>query len=79
MKKIKFTNINSFAKKIELYLYNNKYYLVFYKINEKHSQLSKFYSSITEFSRFFSNKELFVSVLKEKGSLLKNVLNNKKF
>lgn len=57
------------AKKAELYLYNNKYYLLLFKPNQQ-EEMNTFYSYITEFSRFFSNKELFVSVLKEKGSLI---------
>ncbi len=69
IKKINIPEKISLAKKTELYLYNNKYYLLLFKPNRQ-DELSTFYSYITEFSRFFSNKELFVSVLQEKGSLI---------
>ena len=69
IKKINITDTISLAKKTELYLYNNKYYLLLFKPNRQ-DEVSTFYSYITEFSRFFSNKELFVSVLREKGSLI---------
>ena len=58
------------AKKIELYLYNNNYYLSIYKINENYDNIGKFYCSITEFCKFYSSKDLFISLLKEKGKLV---------
>ena len=70
LKKLKINNLSTLSKKIELYLYNDFYYLLVYKINENYVEISKFYSSITEFCKYFSSKELFVSVLKEKGKLL---------
>ncbi len=63
-------NLNKLAQKIELYLYNYNYYLSVYKINENYIDIGKFYSSITEFCKYFSSQELFVSVLMEKGSLI---------
>ena len=69
-KKINLYNLNNFAKKIELYLYNNSYYLSIYKINENFNYIGKFYSSITEFCKFYSSKDLFISLLKEKGKIV---------
>ena len=65
-----FCNFCEFAKKIELYLYHNNYYLSVYKINEKFNNIGKFYSSITEFCKFYSSKDLFICLLKEKGKLV---------
>ena len=69
-KKINLYDLDNLAKKIELYLYNNKYYLSMYKINENFFNIGKFYSSITEFCRFYSSKDLFLCLLKEKGNLI---------
>ena len=70
IKKINLDKLSNLAKRIELYIYNDCYYLLFYKINENYEKIGKFYSSITEFCKYFSNRDLFVSVLKEKGKLL---------
>ena len=69
-KKVNLYNLNDLAKKIELYLYNNNYYLSIYKINEDFYNIGKFYSLITEFCRFYSSKDLFICLLKEKGNLI---------
>lgn len=63
-------NMKLFAKSIELYLYNNLYYLLISNVNKSFPEASMFYSSITEFCKYYSSKELFVSVLKEKGKLV---------
>lgn len=72
IKSKKITDINLFAKTIELYLYNNLYYLMISEVNKSYPEASMFYSSITEFCKYYSSKELFVSVLKEKGKLIFN-------
>lgn len=70
LKKLKMHGLSTFAKLVELYSYNNNYYLYISQINENHKEKGRFYSSITEFSKFFSSKEVFAHVLKEKGSLI---------
>lgn len=70
LKKINLTNIKSLAQKVELYLYNDCYYLSITNINQDYDNLPKFYCSITEFCKYFSSKDLFVSVLKEKGTMI---------
>lgn len=70
LKKLDIHNIHSFAKSIELYLYNNSYYLYISNVNDTHKEKGRFYSSITEFSKFFSSKDVFSHVLREKGSLV---------
>ena len=70
LKKLDLINLSNLARKIELYSYNNCYYLSVFRINENFSDIAKFYSSITEFCKYFSNRELFISVLQEKGSLI---------
>ena len=70
LKKNNLSSIKLFAKKIELYSYVNKYYLLINNINKSYKDTAMFYSSITEFCKYYSSKELFVSVLKEKGKLV---------
>lgn len=70
LKQINVYNIRTFAKLVEFYTYNGYYYLVVHSINENYKDISRIYSSITEFSKYFSSKEMFISVLKEKGKLI---------
>lgn len=70
IKRFNLTDIHLLAKKVELYSYNDDYYLSITNINQNYEHLSKFYCSITEFCRYFSSKDLFVSVLKEKGKVI---------
>lgn len=63
-------NIKNFAKDISLYLYKDKYYLVFTDINLDVNLLKTFCSSITEFAHFVNNSELFESKLLEYGELI---------
>lgn len=58
------------AKSIQLYSYCKKYYLVLYLINTKYRKLSKFYTTITEFSKYYSSSKLFIATLREKASLV---------
>ncbi len=69
-KRINLANVRSLAKKVELYLYNDFYYLSLTNINQNYDDLARFYCSITEFCKYFSSKDLFVSVLKEKGKII---------
>ena len=70
LQKSNVSNLEKLAKKIELYLYNNNYYLSINKLNDTYEDIAKFYSSITEFCKYYSSKDLFLSVLKEKGDLI---------
>lgn len=70
LKQINISNIRNLSKSIELYTYNGYYYLALDSINDNYKDISRFYSSITEFSKYFSSKEMFVSVLKERGNLI---------
>ena len=70
LKRKNISNIKLFAKKIELYFYINNYYLLIRNVNKLYEETGLFYSSITEFCKYYSSKELFVSVLKEKGKLI---------
>ena len=62
--------LNDFSTSVSLYSYNNKYYLVFSKINVNSHLLKMFCSSITEFAHFVDNSELFEHKLCEYGNLL---------
>lgn len=62
--------LNDFSKSISLYLYHEKYYLVFSKINVNSNLLKMFCSSITEFAHFVEHSELFEHKLCEYGTLL---------
>lgn len=70
LKAINLPNVHLLAKKVELYLYNNNYYLAITNINHNYKHLTKFYCSITEFCKYYSSKALFASVLHEKGDLI---------
>ncbi len=70
LKQNKINCLKTLSKSCELYRYANQYYLVFNKINEKYKYISRLYCCITEFSKFFSSKELFVSTLQEHGEML---------
>ena len=65
-----FKYIKDFAKDISLYLYKEKYYLVFTDINLNINLLKTFCSSITEFAHFVNNSDLFESKLLEYGELV---------
>lgn len=62
--------LNIFCKSNSLYKYGNYFYLVINHINSNYKLLASFYSSITEFSKFFSTKPLFECTLKEHGTLI---------
>lgn len=62
--------LNDFSTSVSLYAYNNKYYLVFSKINVNSNLLKMFCSSITEFAHFVDNSDLFEHKLREYGNLL---------
>lgn len=68
------------AKKILLYSYNDKYYLVLNELNTNYKKIPTFYTSITEFGSYIINPDLFFSKLNESGKVfLKNNAFNKSF
>lgn len=70
LKAYKISYINRITRFCCLYYYANSYFLVCKNINENHKQIALFYTLITEFSEFFSNRELFFSSLEERGTLV---------
>ncbi len=70
LKNNKFLYLNRFVKFCYLYDYSNSYFLVLSSINERHKQIGLFYSLITEFSEFATNKDLLYFTLKEHGELV---------
>ena len=69
----KIKSYNTIAKSTVLYTYNNKYYLVFSKLNSNHPYIKKFYTLITEFGTYIHNSDLFSYKLSERGKIvLKN-------
>ena len=67
-------DLSKIAKKIVLYEYNSKFYLAVDSIkNEDNTNISLFYTSISEFAKLISNSESFESKLIERGKvILKN-------
>ena len=59
---------NNLAKKISLYIYNSRYYLVLNKINVNIQK--SLYSYISEFAHFVNNPDLFERKLIEYGKLI---------
>ena len=65
-----FLDLKIIAKSNTLYLYNNKYYLVFDKINIDYPDLKILYSSITEFATYIQFSDVFVAKMKESGKII---------
>lgn len=63
------TDASKLAKSIQLYAYNNLYYLVFHNMNNNYNKLSTFYTSITEFGSYVLHPDLFIHKLYETGTL----------
>ena len=73
-------DVSKLAKSVQLYTYNNFYYLVFHNINNKYKKLSTFYASITEFASYVLSPDLFIHKLHETGTLfIKNNALKKSF
>lgn len=62
-------NLETLCESCTLYKYGNSFYLALKQINEKYEDLALFNSAITEFSKYFSNKDLFIATLKEHGEV----------
>lgn len=78
--KNKLINAVKVAEKIYLYLYKNCFYLVLYNLNTKYSNITKFYTIITEFGSYISNPDIFIHRLNESGTLfMKNNAFKKSF
>ena len=75
---LNFQNIKGFAKKISLYEFEKKYFLVFNEINIGHKNISFLYTSISEFGKLVSNSKNFESKLIEYGKTIfkNNALQN---
>ena len=75
---LNFQNIKGFAKKISLYEFEQKYFLVFNEINIGHKNISFLYTSISEFGKLVSNSKNFESKLIEYGKTIfkNNALQN---
>lgn len=75
---LNFQNVRGFAKKISLYEFEQKYFLVFNEINIGHKNISFLYTSISEFGKLVSNSKNFESKLIEYGKTIfkNNALQN---
>ena len=65
----KISNIKALCKSCVLYKYGNYFYLALTEVNDNYKNLALFNSSITEFSKFFSTKDLFIATLQEHGKV----------
>ena len=63
-------NINNIAKKVCLYCYKNKYYLVFSSINLNYNNLKKFFSVLSEFANIIHKPNGLEARLLEYGKLI---------
>ena len=63
-------NLKKFAKKISLYEYNSKYFLVFSEINKDFKDIPLVYIAICEFAKLVSNSNSFPSRLIEYGKTI---------
>lgn len=64
------TCIDQIASRVLLYSYRNSYYLVLNNIDLELIDKIKFYTAITEFSKYITNSKTFVSKLTEYGDLV---------
>ena len=68
-----FGNLESLAKKTALYEYGDKYFLIFFNLNNDFKNTGLFFSLISEFARLSSDSSVFISKLSEYGkSIFKN-------
>ncbi len=68
---IKNSNINDisdFSKKISFYQYKQKYYLLFFNLNNNYKNQPFFYNVISEFAKLASNSAIFTSKILECGN-----------
>ena len=64
-------DLSKIAKKIVLYEYNSKFYLAVDNIrNDSNTNISLFYTSISEFAKLISSSENFESKLIERGKVI---------
>ena len=63
-------NLKKFAKKISLYEYNSKYFLVFSEIDKEFKDMSLVYIAICEFAKLVSTSSCFSSKLIEYGKTI---------
>ena len=63
----KLSNLKKFAKKISLYEYNTKYFLVFSEIDTEFKDSTLVYISLCEFAKLASTSSCFSSMLVEYG------------
>ena len=78
LSKSDFNKSHLIAKKVVTYVYENKYYLVFYNINNSNKNVLRFYTSITEFGTYINNSTLLISKIEEYGKIVikNNALKN---
>lgn len=63
-------NLPNFVENNSLYLYEDKYYLVFTKFNNNFVNIKSFTSAITEFAHFVNTSTLFEHKLLEYGDVI---------
>ena len=63
-------SISKIAEAVELYVYNDVYYLIFTNIDMEFKYLKQFCSCITEFGDFVHNSDLFECRILEYGSVI---------
>lgn len=64
------TNLSNFVENTSLYFYENRYYLVFTKLNNNFEDIKSFTSAITEFAHFVNISTLFERKLLEYGEVI---------
>ena len=70
LSKNKLSKAHTIAEEIVVYIYKNEYYLILQNIHAEDKNLSKFYSSITEFATYINNSNLLISKLEECGNII---------
>ena len=65
LKNKKVSYLNRLCKSSSLYKYSDSYFLICDGINENHQSIALFYSIITEFAKFYTNRLAFKNTLQE--------------
>jgi len=63
-------DLKRLANRIQLYHYEDAFYLIFEKVNSTHKSIQKLSSYITEFGSYVNHSEVYISKIMESGKLI---------
>lgn len=63
-------DLKKLATHVQLYTYENAFYLIFERVNSEHKYIHQLSSYITEFASYVNNSEVYISKVMESGKLI---------